>query len=98
GEGRTLSGLKDGELSENSTEAVTGKQLYEVDSKLTKTTQNVANLSTSMDKVQGDVTKIQGDVSTIANNTSKYLGGGSNILGGEAPTYKVQNTEHHDVG
>ncbi|AQX20942.1 Head domain of trimeric autotransporter adhesin [Bartonella sp. CDC_skunk] len=102
GEGRTLSGLKDGELSDSSTEAVTGKQLYEVDTKLTKqvsdVSKNIADLSTSMTQVQGDVTKIQGDVSTIANNTSKYLGGGSNILGGEAPTYKVQNTEHHDVG
>ncbi len=91
GEGRTLSGLKDGELSDSSTEAVTGKQLYEVDTKLTETTRKVT-------KVQGDVTKVQGEVSTITKNASAYLGGGADILSGEAPTYKVQNTEHHDVG
>ncbi|AQX20940.1 Head domain of trimeric autotransporter adhesin [Bartonella sp. CDC_skunk] len=102
GEGRTLSGLKDGKLSDSSTEAVTGKQLYEVDTKLTEkvsdVSKNVADLSTSMDKVQGDVTKVQGEVSTIAKNASAHLGGGADILSGEAPTYKVQNTEHHDVG
>ncbi|ATO56955.1 YadA-like family protein [Bartonella sp. 1-1C] len=90
-EGRTLSGLKDGTLSESSTEAVTGKQLYAVDSQLTETTQKVTDVSTS-------VTKVQGDISTIAQNASAYLGGGSDVLGGEAPTYKVQGTEHHDVG
>nr|CBI81275.1 hypothetical protein B11C_150103 [Bartonella sp. 1-1C] len=91
GEGRTLSGLKDGELSKSSTEAVTGKQLYEVDTKLTETTQNVT-------KIQADVTTIQGNVSTIAQNTSAYLGGGADILNGQKPTYKVQGTKHHDVG
>uniref|UniRef100_UPI003F686C64 YadA-like family protein n=2 Tax=Bartonella rochalimae TaxID=395923 RepID=UPI003F686C64 len=98
GEGRTLSGLKDGKLSDSSTEAVTGKQLYEVDTKLTETTQkvsdvskNVADLSTSMDKVQGDVT-------TIVKNASSYLGGGSDILGGIAPSYKVQGSDYSNVG
>ncbi|AQX22522.1 MULTISPECIES: YadA-like family protein [unclassified Bartonella] len=102
GEGRTLSGLKDGKLSDSSTEAVTGKQLYEVDTKLTEkvsdVSKNVADLSTSMDKVQGDVTKVQGEVSTIAKNASAYLGGGADILSGEAPTYKIQGSNHHDVG
>ncbi|WP_438722126.1 YadA-like family protein, partial [Bartonella rochalimae] len=52
---------------------------------------NVADLSTSMDKVQGDVT-------TIVKNASSYLGGGSDILGGIAPSYKVQGSDYSNVG
>ncbi|WP_438759280.1 hypothetical protein, partial [Bartonella rochalimae] len=105
GQGRRLSGLADGKLSDSSTEAVTGKQLYDVDTKLTKTTQDVTKVRGDITKIQGDVTKVQGDVtkvqgevSTIAKNASAHLGGGADILSGEAPTYKIQGSNHHDVG
>ncbi|OPB31197.1 YadA-like C-terminal region [Bartonella sp. AR 15-3] len=91
GEGRTLSGLKDGALSATSNEAVTGKQLYEVESKVTETSGKVEGLSTSM-------TAVQGDVSKIAKNASEYLGGGANVLDGTAPTYQVQGKDYQNVG
>ncbi|OPB31192.1 hypothetical protein [Bartonella sp. AR 15-3] len=91
GEGRTLSGLKDGALSATSNEAITGKQLYEVESKVTETSGKVEDLSTSM-------TTVQGDVSKIAKNASEYLGGGANILDGTAPTYQVQGKDYQNVG
>ncbi|OPB31194.1 YadA-like family protein [Bartonella sp. AR 15-3] len=91
GEGRILSGLKDGAVSKTSNEAVTGKQLYEVESKVTETSGKVEGLSTGM-------TAVQGDVSKIAKNTSEYLGGGANILDGRAPTYRVQGKDYQNVG
>ncbi|WP_432783061.1 hypothetical protein [Bartonella sp. C271] len=103
--GRTLSGLKDGTLSEASTEAVTGKQLYKVDSELTKTTKKVSDvsktvegLSTSVSGLSTNVKKVEGDVSAIAKNASDYLGGGANVLDGTAPTYKVQGKNYQNVG
>ncbi|WP_432783063.1 YadA-like family protein [Bartonella sp. C271] len=103
--GRTLSGLKDGTLSEASTEAVTGKQLYKVDSKLTETTKKVSDvsktvegLSTSVSGLSTNVKKVEGDVSAIAKNASDYLGGGANVLDGTAPTYKVQGKNYQNVG
>ncbi|WP_432783064.1 Vomp family autotransporter [Bartonella sp. C271] len=103
--GRTLSGLKDGTLSEASTEAVTGKQLYKVDSKLTETTKKVSDvsktvegLSTSVSGLSTNVKKVEGDVSAIAKNASDYLGGGADVLVGTAPTYKVQGKNYQNVG
>ncbi|WP_432788454.1 YadA-like family protein [Bartonella sp. C271] len=104
-EGRTLSGLKDGAVSDSSKEAVTGKQLYKVDSELTKTTQKVSDvsktvdgLSTSVSGLSTSMTQVQVDVSAIAKNTSKYLGGGADVLDGTAPTYKVQGKDYQNVG
>ncbi|MCL6229981.1 hypothetical protein M4Z11_05130, partial [Bartonella sp. G70] len=112
GKGRTLSGLKDGALSDSSTEAVTGKQLFKVQGEITDTNDevykvsadvvdlsiDVAALTTSVDGLSKSVTNVQGNVSKIAQNASNYLGGGADILGGTAPTYTVQNKDYENVG
>ncbi|OPB31196.1 hypothetical protein BAR153v2_001380 [Bartonella sp. AR 15-3] len=98
GSRRVLSGLADGDLSEGSTEAVTGSQLFKVDSDLKATKDTVTEISTTVDGLSTSMTAVQGDVSKIAKNTSKYLGGGANILDGTAPTYRVQGKDYQNVG
>ncbi|OPB31193.1 YadA-like family protein [Bartonella sp. AR 15-3] len=98
GSRRVLSGLADGDLSEGSTEAVTGSQLFKVDSDLKATKDTVTEISTTVDGLSTSMTAVQGDVSKIAKNTSKYLGGGANILDRTAPTYQVQGKDYQNVG
>ncbi|AQX30242.1 hypothetical protein [Bartonella schoenbuchensis] len=83
GEARTLTGLAEGDLSEASTEAVTGKQLWDVQEKF--------------EPLNGTVEKAKGDVETLNKNINEYLGG-ADVLAGKAPTYKIQGKEHHNVG
>ncbi|AQX19287.1 YadA-like family protein [Bartonella sp. WD16.2] len=81
---RKLSGIKDGELSDKSTDAVSGKQLYNVQ-------ESVKTLDSTVSDVKGNVTKLD-------TNISEYLGGDANILKGQAPTYTVQGKKHNNVG
>ncbi|MGL2349228.1 YadA-like family protein [Helicobacter pylori] len=80
---RVLTGLKDGDVSKKSTEAVTGAQLYEVN-------QEIEPLRSDVDGFQRNVTKLNG-------NINKYLGGGANVLLGKAPIYIIQGEEHQGV-
>ncbi|WP_146023836.1 hypothetical protein, partial [Bartonella bovis] len=81
---RKLTGLAEGNVSEHSTEAVNGAQLYEVEKNITT--------------LHGTVLEIKENVTTLDTNISQYLGGGANILENKAPTYSVQNQKHNDVG
>ncbi|ENN91986.1 surface protein/Bartonella adhesin [Bartonella bovis 91-4] len=84
GEGvRVLSGVAEGDLSDKSTDAVTGKQLY-------KTTQTVAGLTSTVSGVQKDITDFNA-------NLSAYLGGGADVLKGIAPTYTIQDQEYNNI-
>ncbi|WP_208432082.1 hypothetical protein, partial [Bartonella bovis] len=57
GEGvRVLSGVAEGDLSENSKDAVSGKQLY-------KTTQTVTGLTSTVSGVQKDITDFNANLS-----------------------------------
>ncbi|AQX30244.1 YadA-like family protein [Bartonella schoenbuchensis] len=80
---RVLSGLKDGKLSAESTEAVTGNQLYQ-------TGQTVEQLS-------GTVKKVEGNIATFDEHLNTYLGGGADVLKGIAPTYIIQKQGHNDI-
>ncbi|ENN91368.1 YadA-like family protein [Bartonella schoenbuchensis] len=80
---RTLSGVVEGELSAESTEAVTGKQLYQ-------TGQTVEQLS-------GTVKKVEGNIATFDEHLNTYLGGGADVLKGIAPTYTIQKQGHNDI-
>ncbi|OPB29118.1 Coiled stalk of trimeric autotransporter adhesin [Bartonella sp. WD12.1] len=84
GKVRVLTGLKDGDLSDKSTDAVTGKQLY-------TTIQNVEKLS-------GTVQGVQGDIARFDKNLNEYLGGGADVLKGTAPTYTIQQYGYSDIG
>ncbi|AQX19295.1 YadA-like family protein [Bartonella sp. WD16.2] len=84
GEARVLTGLKDGDVSESSIEAVTGKQLYEV--------------GQDIEGVNAAVTNVERNVTTLDGNISRYLGGGADVLAGTAPTYSIQKKEHNDIG
>ncbi|ENN91985.1 surface protein/Bartonella adhesin [Bartonella bovis 91-4] len=84
GEGvRVLSGVAEGDLSENSKDAVTGKQLY-------KTTQTVTGLTSTVSGVEKDITDFNA-------NLSAYLGGGADVLKGIAPTYTIQDQEYNNI-
>ncbi|WP_158245083.1 hypothetical protein, partial [Bartonella bovis] len=63
GEARKLTGLKDGAVSGASTEAVTGKQLYEVNE--------------TVKELTGTVSGVEKNVTTLDTNINKYLGGGA---------------------
>ncbi|WP_158245038.1 hypothetical protein, partial [Bartonella bovis] len=63
GEVRKLTGLKDGVVSGASTEAVTGKQLYEVNE--------------TVKELTGTVSGVEKNVTTLDTNINKYLGGGA---------------------
>ncbi|WP_343358075.1 YadA-like family protein [Bartonella schoenbuchensis] len=84
GQARTLTGLKDGSVTEGSTEAVTGNQLFDVGQKFEP-------LDTLLKEIEGNVT-------TLDTNINKYLGGGADVLKGKAPTYKIQGNSYHNVG
>ncbi|WP_208440737.1 Vomp family autotransporter [Bartonella raoultii] len=89
-EKRTLTGIKNGALTEDSSEAVTGLQLF-------TTNNDVATLKKNFSEIQTSMTEVQTNLSTIATNTSQYLGGGTDILSGKAPTYTVEDKPYSDV-
>ncbi|ENN93262.1 YadA-like family protein [Bartonella bovis] len=80
---RKLTGLEKGNVSEHSTEAVNGAQLYEVQKNITT--------------LHGTVLEIKGNVTTLDTNINEYLGGGANILENKEPTYSIQNQKHNDI-
>ncbi len=55
---RKLTGLADGALSENSTDAVTGKQLYTTNQNLTETNKNLSANTTNISNLQNTVNNI----------------------------------------
>ncbi|MBA9083324.1 autotransporter adhesin [Bartonella chomelii] len=91
GESRVLSGVKDGDLSARSTEAVNGAQLYKVD-------ESVKTLGGTVSKVEGEMASLDTSVTKLNTNISKYLGGSANILTDKAPTYTIQSREYGNVG
>ncbi|ENN93264.1 hypothetical protein [Bartonella bovis] len=84
GVARKLTGLVDGDISDKSTDAVTGKQLY-------KTTQTVTGLTSTVSGVEKNITDFDAHLSL-------YLGGGADVLKGKAPTYTIQTKRYNDVG
>ncbi|WP_166428881.1 Vomp family autotransporter [Bartonella saheliensis] len=90
GDKRTLTGIKEAALLEDSNEAVTGSQLF-------VTNNDVTTLKSNFSEMQTSVTGVQKNLSTIANNTSQYLGGDANVLNGKAPTYTFEDKSYHDV-
>ncbi|MGL2349671.1 hypothetical protein ACOWKN_06265, partial [Helicobacter pylori] len=91
GESRILSGVKDGDLSTHSTEAVNRAQLYKVD-------ESVKTLGGTILKIEGKVTNLDTNVTKLNTNISEYLGGGANMLIDKAPTYTIQSHEYGNVG
>ncbi len=87
---RKISGVANGMLSANSTEAVNGSQLFEVDTKVNVLSTEVTELSDYFDEVQ------QGALN-IAKHISLYLGGGANVLEGIAPNYNIQGRIYDNV-
>ncbi|MCZ2157679.1 hypothetical protein NPX99_00005, partial [Bartonella sp. 220] len=97
-EKRTLTGLKNGDLSEASSEAVTGSQLFTTNSNVTQNTNDIKEANSKITKNAADITKANSNISSLDSNISKYLGGGANVLKGTEPTYTVQKQTYHDVG
>ncbi|WP_375659487.1 Vomp family autotransporter [Bartonella sp. MR30HLJHH] len=87
GEGKANSKIKflaNGDISEDSTDAVNGSQLFETNQTVANTNQTVVNLVTAFNETN--------------KNISKYFGGGADVVANKAPTYTIQNTEYNDVG
>ncbi|MCL6229982.1 Vomp family autotransporter, partial [Bartonella bilalgolemii] len=88
---RKISGVSAGEVSENSTEAINGSQLWETNGK-------ISELDSEIDSIDENITNIQTDLTKVATNTSEYFGGGANVLDGKAPTYTINGSQYNDVG
>ncbi|UNF48784.1 Vomp family autotransporter [Bartonella krasnovii] len=58
GEDRTLSGVKDGKISQTSTEAVNGSQLFKTNEKVTTVTENLSKIAQNTSKYFGGSTDV----------------------------------------
>ncbi|WP_455466257.1 Vomp family autotransporter [Bartonella sp. B39] len=90
--------LAAGELSESSTDAVTGSQLFETNSNVTKNTTDLAQANNDIFRNAADIVHVKTDIWSLGTNISQYLGGGADVLQDKKPSYTVQGTEYNDVG
>ncbi|WP_455466258.1 Vomp family autotransporter [Bartonella sp. B39] len=97
-ENRTLTGIKDGTLSASSTDAVTGSQLFETNSNVTKNTADLAQANNYIFRNAADIVHVKTDIWSLDTNISQYLGGGADVLVGKAPTFTVKGETYRDVG
>ncbi|WP_374112223.1 hypothetical protein [Bartonella harrusi] len=97
GETRTLTGVKDGNISKDSTDAVNGSQLFATNTNVTKNAKDITQAQGDIAKNSLDITEAKNNISTLDDNISKYLGGGANVLKGTEPTYTVQKGTYHNV-
>ncbi|WP_429493984.1 beta strand repeat-containing protein [Paraburkholderia sp. RAU6.4a] len=77
---RTLSGVKAGALSDTSTEAVNGSQLYATNQNVTANTTNIADNATNVAANTTAITSIDGRVTNVegsVTNLTQQLDGGS---------------------
>ncbi|CBI76802.1 putative BrpB [Bartonella clarridgeiae 73] len=91
GRKRRIVGILDGAITEQSTEAVNGAQLWKTDVK-------VAKLDDEIEGLEKNITKIGNDILTVSDNTSKYFGGNADVLKGKAPNYLINEVTYNDVG
>ncbi|MEE3453266.1 ESPR-type extended signal peptide-containing protein [Dialister sp.] len=82
--GTTITNVKAGELSENSTDAVNGSQLYATNQKVETNTANIASNKTA---IEGNASKINQNIADIASNKTAIEGNTTKI---------TKNTE--DIG
>ncbi|WP_037587439.1 YadA family autotransporter adhesin [Stenoxybacter acetivorans] len=93
---RVLAGVADGAVTQNSTEAVNGSQLWQ-------TEQNLINqISNSTAANAQAVAKIEAKADSLGQDTAAALGGGAayDTTSGKltAPNYSVQGSSHNNVG
>ena len=73
-DGKTITGLADGLVAMNSTEAVTGGQLYaakaEIGDDITEINNNITDVTNSITNIDDRVTVTEGDIRTITTNVT----------------------------
>ncbi|WP_375644227.1 hypothetical protein [Bartonella sp. OC73QHHN] len=94
---KELKGVKAGDLSAQSTEAVNGSQLFATNSDVTKNTNALTEANIKISKNATDITTANNNVSSLGKNISKYLGEDVDVLQGKGPTYTVQGQTYNNV-
>ena len=90
--GTTITNVKKGTVSSNSTDAINGSQLHEVKQDVAKNTTNINNLTTRVTKNETNITKIQNDIKNVvkydddSHNTITLKSGGTTIKNVKAAT------------
>ncbi|WP_241030715.1 YadA-like family protein [Paraburkholderia sp. Ac-20347] len=85
-----LHNVKAGDISESSTDAVNGGQLYTTNS-------NVSNLAGDVTTLQGNVTTLQGNMTTLQGDVSNIAGSITNINGKLQDAVMYDSTSHDSV-
>ncbi|RQM46209.1 hypothetical protein EHZ19_20500 [Paraburkholderia bannensis] len=85
-----LHNVKAGDISESSTDAVNGGQLYTTNS-------NVSNLAGDVTTLQGNVTTLQGNMTTLQGDVSNIAGSITNINGQLADAVAYDSSAHDSV-
>ena len=102
-DGTRITNLKDGELSENSTDAVTGKQLNATNTDLENQKTRITDLETNVGTLGNTVTDLGNRMTTVENTVSTHteaintLNGQVETLGGRVDNVETavqQNTEN----
>ncbi|KEG22443.1 Vomp family autotransporter [Bartonella bacilliformis] len=96
-ETRQLTGLKAGIISQNSTDAVTGGQLWTTREKVNALDTNIKAAVLDIAILEGDVSILETNVNNAAANISQYLGGYADVLKGVAPIYEIQGQTYRDI-
>ncbi|AQX28371.1 Coiled stalk of trimeric autotransporter adhesin [Bartonella sp. JB63] len=90
-EKRKISGVSGGAVTEESTEAINGGQLWETNGKISELENDIGSIETS-------ITQVRNNLTTVATNTSEYFGGGADVLNGKAPNYEIDGITYDDIG
>ncbi|HWT41266.1 MAG TPA: YadA-like family protein, partial [Sphingopyxis sp.] len=88
---RTVTNVAAGRLSNGSTDAVNGSQLFATNQKVDENTTDIANLDTRVTTVEGDVTNLDGRVTTIEGALINVGDTINNIAGDTSTIYTEAN-------
>ena len=83
---RKLTGVADADLSDTSTDAVTGKQLNATNTAVAKNTSDITTLNTNVTNLDGRVTTAEGNITNISDKVSKLESGGVGLVQQATPT------------
>jgi len=67
-----ISGVADGDISKNSTDAVNGSQLNDTNNRVTKVEGDITKINTEITNIKGDITEIKGNITTINNKLDEH--------------------------
>ncbi len=101
GSERQIQNVGAGVVSEASTNAVNGSQLYAVGSQVNLNTSNISNLNTTVSSQGKQISSNAANIFDAGQTTAAALGGGATYTsngGISAPSYRVQGSVYNNAG